>query len=129
MSPVNTTAHSIDAEWRWLYRVGGISALILGLGYIVILPLYARVGALPTGDGDVVLKYLAGKTAVWWAILALSVLTDFLFVPVGLSLYLALKRINKNVMLLATAFVLMFVAIDLSVTWSHIASILTLSAR
>jgi len=129
MCPVNSTLHSIDPEWRWLYRVGGISALVLGIGYIVIFPLYAQVGAPPAGDGEVWLKYLSGKTTVWWAILALSVLTGFLFVPVGLSLYLALKGINRNVMLVATALVLLFVALDLSITWSHYASLLTLSAR
>ena len=80
------TGPSVDADWKWLYRVGGVSALVLGAGYIAIFPLYARVGAPPVGDGEVWLAYLSGKTSVWWTILALSVLTDFLFVPVGLAL-------------------------------------------
>jgi hypothetical protein len=54
------------------------------------------------------------------------VFTDFLFVPVALALYLALKGTNKNAMLLATAYVALFVVLDLAVTWSHYASILTL---
>src|ERR1022692_4585733 len=60
------------------------------------------------------------------AILGLSVFTDFLFVPVALALYLALKGVNRNAMLLATAFVGLFVVLDLAITWSHYASILTL---
>jgi hypothetical protein len=64
-----------------------------------------------------------------WAILALSVLTDLLFVPVGLSLYLALKDLNRNAMLVATAFVELFVALDLAVTWSNYASLITLAGR
>ena len=68
-----------------------------------------------------------GKTTVWWAILALSVMTDFLFVPVALSLFLALKRVNRNAMLLATAFVALFVVLDLAVTWTNYAALLILS--
>jgi len=64
---------------------------------------------------------------VWWGILGLSVLTDLLFVPVALSLYLALKDINRNVMLMATALVGLFVVLDLAVTWSNYASLIVLS--
>ena len=111
-------------EKRW-YRVGGIAALVLGIAYVIIVPLYAHVGDPPNG-GEAWFKCLPGKTTVWWAILGLSVLTDFLFVPVAFALYLALKRANRNAMLLATAFVGLFVVLDLAVTWSHYASILIL---
>jgi hypothetical protein len=98
---------------KWLYRVGGISALTLGVAYIII-PLFAHVGAPPTG-GEVWLKYLQGKTKVWWTILSLCVLTDFLYIPVALALYFALERVNRNAMLLASVFVGLFVALDLAV--------------
>jgi hypothetical protein len=128
MSAATTSVNAVDPDGRWLYRVGGISALLLGAAYIIIFPLYAHVGAPPGGsDGETWLKYLAGRTTVWWAILGLSVLTDFLFVPVALALYLALKGINRNAMLVATAFVGLFVALDLAITWSHYASLLTLA--
>src|SRR6266850_6063073 len=83
-----------------------------------------------------------GSSAEWWrglarvprrkddgrgAIHGLSVLTDFLFVPVALSLYFALRRVNRNAMLIATAFVGLFVVLDLAVTWTNYASLLTLS--
>jgi hypothetical protein len=117
---------TIDPEGRWLYRVGGIGAVVLGLAYLVIFPLFAHVGAPPTG-GAAWLKYLDGKTTVWWAILGLSVLTDLLYVPVALSLYLALRRVHRSAMLLATAFVGLFVVLDLAVTWTNYAALLTLS--
>src|SRR6266702_6725493 len=122
-------ATAVDPDGKWLYRVGGVSALVLGMAYIVIFPLYAHVGAPPSGDGEAWLKYFAGKTTVWWAILGLSVLTDFLYVPVALSLYLALKGVNRNAMLVATAFVGLFIVLDLAVTWSAFASLLTLSGN
>src|SRR6202022_349890 len=80
-----------------------------------------------SSGGEVWLKYLEGKTTVWWAILGLCVFTDFLFVPVALSLYVALERVNRNAMLVATAFVGLFVVLDMAVTWTNYASLLTLS--
>jgi hypothetical protein len=80
----------VDPQGKWLYRVGGISAIALGIAYIVIIGLYVPVGA-PLKGAEARLAYMAGHTTIWWAIVGLSVLTDFLFVPVALALYQALK--------------------------------------
>lgn len=128
MSVENITVDVVDPDGKWLYRVGGISALAIGIAYLSIFPLFARVGNPPPSGGELWLKYLEGKTTVWWTILGLNVFTDFLYIPVALSLYLALKRVNKNVMLIATAFVALFVVLDLAVTWTNYASLLNLSA-
>jgi hypothetical protein len=128
MSAQKMMVNTVDPDGKWLYRVGGISALVLGIAYIITIPLYAHVGAPPSG-GEARLKYLALHTTVWWAILGLSVLTDFLFVPVALALYLALKGVNRNAMLVATAFVGLFIVLDLAVTWSNYASLITLSGH
>ena len=128
MSAKTLCVNAVDTEGTWLYRVGGISALLLGLAYIATIPLYASVGAPPSG-GEARLHYLVGKTTVWWAILGLSVLTDVLFVPVALALYLALKGVNRNAMLIATAFVGLFVVLDLAVTWPNYAALISLSGN
>jgi|SRR5208283_2353611 len=129
---METEERAVDAtgdldKQRW-FRVGSIAAIVLGIGYIIIIPLYAHVGAPPSG-GEAWFKYLPGKTTIWWAILGLSVFTDFLFVPIALALYLALKKVDRNAMLLATAFIGLFVALDLAVTWTHYASILVLYGK
>lgn len=121
---VEKTFDSTADQKTW-YRVGGISALVLGLAYIIIVALYSRVGA-PPGGAEAWFKYLPGKTTIWWAILGLSVFTDFLFVPLAFALYLALKGINRNAMLFGIAFVGLFVVLDLAVTWSHYAAMLVL---
>lgn len=128
MSAQKMMVHAVDPDGKWLYRVGGISALVLGLAYIITIPLYAHVGAPPSG-GEARLKYLALNTTVWWAILGLSVLTDLLFVPVAFSLYLALKGVARSVMLVATAFVGLFIVLDLAVTWPNYATLITLSGH
>jgi len=58
-----------------------------------------------------------------------TVLTDPLFIPFTLALYLALKSVNCNVTLLATALVLLFVGLELAVTWSNYAALITLGER
>lgn len=125
MSAGKTLIHTFDPEGGWLYRAGGISALLLGLGYVITIPLYLYVGA-PPHEAEAWLTHLAGKTTVWWAILALSVLTDLLFLPVALALYFALKSVNRNMMLLATTLVALFVVLDLAVTWPNYAALITL---
>lgn len=119
---------AVDLNRKGWYRVGGISALALGAAYVITIPLFAHVGAPPSG-GEALLKYLVGKTTEWWVILGLSVLTDFLYVPVALSLYFALQGINRNLMLAATAFVGLFVALDLAVTWANYAALIALSGN
>ena len=122
------TVNVVDPEGKWLYRVGGISALVLGIAYIITIALYVPVGVPPSG-AEARLTYLAGNTSAWWAILALSVLTDFLFVPVALALYLSLKGLNRNVMLIATAFAGLFIVLDLAVTWTNYAALIILSGH
>lgn len=128
MSAQNMMVNVVDPDGKWLYRVGGISAIVLGMAYIVIIALYVPMGAPPSG-AEARLTYLAGNTTVWWAILGLSVLTDLLLVPVALSLYLALKGINRDAMLAATAFVGLFVVLDLALTWTNYASLIALSGN
>jgi hypothetical protein len=121
-----TVAAAADRDSTWLYRVGGVSALLLGIGYVITFPLYAWVGA-PPGGGEAWLVYSTGKTTVWWAILGLSVATDFLFVPVALALYVAIRRANNSAMLVAAGFILLFAVLDLAVTWSNYAARIRLS--
>jgi len=128
MSAEKIMGHAVDPNGNWLYRVGGICALVLGIAYIITIALYAHVGAPPSG-GEAWLKYLSGKTTVWWAILGLSVLTDLLYLPVALALYLALKGVARPAMLVATACVGVFIVLDLAVTWSNFASLITLSGN
>jgi hypothetical protein len=129
--PVNAptmTFNALDSDDKGLCRLGGIAALAIGVAYIAIILLYAGAGAPPTG-GLAWLEYLAGRTSIWWAIVGLSVLTNFLYVPVALALYFALKRIDRNVMLIAVACVGLFVVLEPAVNWASYGAILVLSGN
>jgi hypothetical protein len=128
MSAQKLSGQSADADAAWLYRVGGISALLIGIGYIATIALYVPVGA-PPGQGEAWLQYLAGKTMIWWAIVALSVLTDVLFIPVALALCRALTPVNRSAMLVTSTLMGLFVALDLAVTWPNHAALITLSGQ
>jgi hypothetical protein len=124
----NTAGLIADPDDKSLLRIGGIAAIVLGIGYLIIFPLYAKVGA-PPNTGEAWLAYLSGKTTIWWLILGLSVLTDILFLPFAFALYVALKDLSRNVMPFAIALVALFVVLDLAVTWANYASLLTLGGR
>jgi hypothetical protein len=109
-------------------QAGGIAALLLATGYVVIMPLFAMVGAPPTG-AQARLEYHSTGTTIWWAIVGLSVLTDLLFVPIAALLYAAFRRFDQPAMLVATAFTLLFVALDLAVLWPAKVSLIGLGEQ
>ena len=95
MSVQKMMVNSVDQDGNWLYRVGGISALVLGVAYIIIIVLYVPLGAPPSG-GEARLAYIAENSTAWWAILGLSVLTDFLFVPMVYGLGTCLGKSHHH---------------------------------
>jgi hypothetical protein len=121
-------ANSVNPNIKGLYRAGSVSAIVLFVSYIIITVAYVRGGALPSGAEEW-LRYLAGHTVAWWIILGLSVLTDFLFVPIALSLYFSLKEVNRNAILAGTGFLGFFVVLDLAITWPNYSSLIILSRK
>ena len=78
MEEMSVYAAGVPDQKYW-YRVGSIAAIVLAIGYIIIFPLFASIGAAPSG-GEAWFTYLPGETTLWWSILALSVVPDFLYV-------------------------------------------------
>lgn len=116
----------VNPDEKWIYHVGGMASLAIGVVYIVIIVLYASVGVPPVG-GEARLEYLIGKTTLWWAIVGLSVFTNFLYVPVALSLYFALKSLNRTAMLIGGAFIGLFVILENAVNWTIYGALILLS--
>lgn len=110
-----------DTSWKWIYQAGGISAIMFGIGYIIIIGLYIPMGARPN-DVESWLIYMAENVTKWWIVLSISVLTDFLLIPIVLAVYSALKDINKNMTRIGAAFVILFIFLDLALTWTNYAS-------
>lgn len=123
-----TTFDTANSEDRRMVRIGGVAALAFGIGYILIMALYVPLGAPPDG-AEARLIYHSANIAGWWAILSLSILTDFLLIPIAIALYIALRNANRNGMLLAAASMGLFVILDLTLTWTNYAVMIRLSER
>ena len=109
----------VDPEGKWLYRVGGIAAIVLVVGYFLTFPIYFWVGDPPASGIEARLAYFADHATGWWALVSLMVFTDLLLVPIFFGIYLALKHVNRGLMLVALAFkAFLFVILDLAVTWT-----------
>lgn len=121
-----TITSAQEPDGKWLARVGAISGFVIGISYVAIIGLYLPAGVPPDG-GAAWLAYGAGKTAPWWGILWLSVLTDILIVPLMLALYVALRGVARDLMLLAVAFKVLFVVLELSVGWPNFSLLITYS--
>src|SRR5512136_1744295 len=119
MNTQNVRADSVGPEGKWLYRVSGIAAFVLVVSYFLTFPIYFWVGNKPASGVEAQLAYFAEHVGGWWAIVFLMVFTDLLIVPIFFGIYLALKHVNKGLMLVALAFkAFLFVILDLAVTWT-----------
>lgn len=121
------TQLAVDQAGKWIYRVGGISAIFLGIGYLLTFPVViVYAGGFPPPGAEAKLVFFAEHATEWWAATALMVFTDLLYIPVFLALYQALKGINKYMMVLALACEGLFVALDLAITWTAYSSLTTM---
>jgi len=124
-STVEPVARHVDPSWKGVYRVGGICLLLAGLIYLVNIPLgWGIPGAT---DSVQYLQSLAAHPHQAQVVYGLYSLTDLLFVPGVLALYLALKRIAKNPMLIATGLMAVFIVVDLAITEANSLTIVALT--
>jgi hypothetical protein len=89
-------AKSPDLSWRALYRVGGASALLATLFYIVATVVDFSVQPAPTSGGAATLQYIAEHRPVYILEQALWLAPSVLLTVVFLALYVALKDLNKS---------------------------------
>lgn len=111
-----------------IWRLGGIAALTIALGYVAIVILYVGIG-VPPRDTGARLEYFAAHTLKWQAILWLSVATDLLFPVVAVVLFFAAQHTRRHAMAIALVCVGLFVILDLAVTWTNYAALITLSGK
>lgn len=90
---------NVDPSWRGVYKVSGISLLIAGvIPFLFILSVLILQQTIPV-PAQVALEDPTAPTALY----IFAVLGELLLMPAGLGLYLSLKGVNKNQMLIATS--------------------------
>lgn len=86
-----------DPSWRSLYRAGGISAfLYVILGIIIPGLLFIGSSYSRDMDGAALLQFIASNRTWWIIIQTLTLGPSLLAIVVFVSLYVALKHLNKS---------------------------------
>jgi hypothetical protein len=102
--------------WKGLYRTGGVCLFLIGVIYIACSLISIVQGSPPVTDSEPYLKSLATHSVSARITFRLFALTDFLLLPAVLALYLALRQIARNAMLVAVALMILFIVLDLAIT-------------
>ena len=115
-----------DPSWKGLYRIGGVSAFIYGILLFVALALLFILGQPPSG-GQGFLNYYAGRESLGRLAFGLFGISDLMTVPVMFAMYVALRGVSRNAMLVASAFFGLFIVLDLGVNVLNNLSLITLA--
>jgi hypothetical protein len=116
----------IDPSWKGVYTAGGLTLAIAGILYLVGTSLGFYLGFTP-GNSQLYLQSLAAHPVMAEITYWIFSMADILFIPAILGLYLALKGINKNAMLIASGLLGFFVIMDLGVTELNTLALVTLT--
>lgn len=125
--PLPVEDHHIENRYvRDILFWGGISAIAIAIGYIIITTAFVISGfPLPT-DSTTWISYLNGKIGLWNVIIWLSIITDILYIFVALALIESFSEEYKFAMIVAAVFFILFVVLELAGTWSIYPSIIVL---
>jgi hypothetical protein len=122
----DSVATQVDPSWKGVYIAGGVCLLVAGLIYLAEVALGAALRPAPA-DSQQFLQSLANHPGIARATYGLFSAADFLLVPAVLGLYLSLKRVGKNLMLVATGLMAVFIVMDLVITDASTLTIVTLT--
>jgi hypothetical protein len=115
---------AVDQSWRGVYRAGGFSLLAGGVILIIfLLSVFIFRVDLPLTPQAVLENPVPPVT-----LYLLAALGELLLLPGALGLYLSLKDVKKNYMLIAAAFLLVAVTMYL-VSRGQIISLLPISSK
>jgi len=115
MSTVEAARMHADPTWKGVYKAGGLAMVMIGILYLVGSTLGYYLGGTP-GNSQAYLQSLAARPTLAQITYWIFGLADILFIPAILGLYLALKEINKNAMLIATGILGFMFVLDLGIT-------------
>jgi hypothetical protein len=94
--PLAATAPSVDPTWRDLYRAGGVSSALFVALIVVSLVLEFTTPRPPEAGGAATLEHIAAHRKLYLLKQALWLGPSVCAMVVFLSLYAALKHVNKS---------------------------------
>jgi len=93
-------ALSEDGRWQWLYKIGGVAALIS----VVIIPIsIVAYFVWPPFPDDILVVIQEDRLAGLMSLDFLYLLSNFFAIPLFLVLYVTLKRVSESFSAIALA--------------------------
>lgn len=123
------TPRSVDGNDRLLYKASGVAGFALGLLFVVELGLGLALGKLPGSSGLAWLSFVNDKSGAWSALIYVTVISDLLFVFVYVSLYSALRSVNRALTLIAIVLAVFGTVLDEVIANANFASLLALGGQ
>jgi hypothetical protein len=105
----------INMRSKLMYRIGGISLIIVGLSYLFGALLSLIIGPAPSGAVEY-MDALAAHRLLSLTNFAFFTLADICLIPAAIALYHILKGTNKTAMMIASGLIMLFAVFDAVVT-------------
>jgi len=109
----NFGAENVDSNWKDLYKIGGIAAIIAAV-LIPIEIIVLTIWPLPTTVTGYLTLFQSNNLIGLIDAYLLEVIAYVLMVPMFLAIYLALKRVSGGSMMLATTLAIMGITVFLA---------------
>jgi len=123
-----STAATVDREWRGLYSLSGILVLLIAvLSFVVVWGARTLYSSGYPSDATSYLQLISqhqGLAATTWS---LWIVMDFLSIAPAIAMYLVLRKHNRILALLGSAFSLFFAVYDFGVTELNSLTLVSLS--
>jgi hypothetical protein len=120
---------AIDGNDKWLYKAAGFFAFGIGLLFVVEIILGVALGKLPGDSGPDWISFVNDKSKAWTGIIYLTIVIDLLFLGVYVTLYSALRSVNRGLILIATVLAVFGTVLDEVIANANFASLLTLGSQ
>jgi hypothetical protein len=85
-----------DPSWRGLYKVGGISGVLVGILFIINIVLLFTTPQAPSSGGAATLQYIASNRSIYVIEQVVGLTPIFLEIIALLAIYMAINNLNKS---------------------------------
>jgi hypothetical protein len=103
-----------DPSWRDLYKVGGISGVLMGVLVIISMVLVFTTPQTPSSGGVATLQYIASHRSVYIVEQVLGLAPVFLEIVTLAALFMAIRNLNKSYAAVGTLLAMVSQALALS---------------
>jgi len=117
---------TVDFTWKGLYRIGGISLIIVGILYFCGAIFSYIIGPAPS-SGVEYMQGIMNQILISGINFVFFIIAHFFLIAGVLALYFALKGINKKAMILSIGIMSVFIVLDIAVTEVNSLALVSLS--